>query len=73
MAERTTSREEAEFLRRSLNEAIGELESLGFTRSQIGASMVGIGAALVAVNDSPSNACLIMSGVRDVLLSRSYS
>ena len=68
MSERTTSREEADEMKRVIDRAIDDLERAGFDRGQIGAAMAGIGLAVAAVHNGKTEGLRILDSVRDALL-----
>lgn len=68
MGERTTSREEADILKNAINGLASDFETMGFDRSQIGASLAGIGLAMVQVHCSPKDALHMVDRLRALLL-----
>lgn len=68
MAERLTSPEEAKELQGVLRAAVADLERRGFGIGQIGASMVGMGAALSQSGDGNRMALDVLEGARDGIM-----
>lgn len=73
MSERTTSREEAAFMKVKIDRAIDDLEQDGFDRGQIGAAMAGIGLGVASVHQGREEALRVLDSVRDALLSGTNS
>lgn len=69
MGERTTSRDEADHLKREITGLVDRLERAGYARDQVGSAMGGIGLALVQVHCSPRSALAMVETLRDILLS----
>jgi hypothetical protein len=67
MNERMTSRAEAAWMKGAIEETVADLERQGFDRSQIGACLVGIGLALVAVASGNVEARRLLLSVGDAL------
>lgn len=64
MAERMTSRKEADHMRDAIREVVDDLESDGLSRSQIGAAMAGIALGIIAAHDGPTRAEAILDRLR---------
>lgn len=67
MGERMTSRDEADILKREIDECANSLERLGFDRGQIGAALAGIGLALVQVHHGQAAALRMITSVHAAL------
>ena len=68
MAERTTSKEEADVLKTAINILVTDFARMGFDKDQIGAALAGIGLALVQVHCSHRSALAMVDRLRDILL-----
>lgn len=66
-AERMTTREEASHLKAVITRCVDDLERSGYARGQVGAAMIGIAAALIAVNDGFDQASSAINAVRNAL------
>jgi len=69
MAERTTSREDANVLKHGIQGLVNDFERMGFDRGQIGAAMAGVALAIVQVNVSNRVALAMVDTLRDLLQS----
>ena len=68
MAERMTSRADADVLKNAINGLSSDLERMGFDRGEIGASLAGIGLGMVQVHLSHDRAIDLINTVRDLLI-----
>lgn len=68
MSDRLTSPEEAHEIKCAIMQAVDDLERRGFTRGEVGACMVGIGAALTAVHAGDNMGLLVLNSARESLL-----
>ncbi len=68
MAERMTSREEADVLKNAIYGLANDFERMGFDRGQIGAAMAGVGLGMAQVHLGHVRALAIVDSVRDCLL-----
>lgn len=73
MAERMTSRDDAEYIKFCLMQAIKDLEDEGYTRAEVGASMVGIGGGIVAAHLGIQKGVDVLESARDACLASSPS
>ena len=71
MSERMTSRAEADEMKKAIDATVDSLECCGFDRGQIGATMAGIGLALVVVHNGRGQALSILEGTRNALMAGS--
>jgi hypothetical protein len=69
MAERMTSREEADVLKNAINGLANDFERMGFSRGQIGSAMAGIGLGMVQVHQGHDIAIRTVNAVLDCLMS----
>ena len=69
MAERMTSREDADILKNAINGLANDFEQMGFDRGQIGAALAGIGLGMAQVHLGHDEAMRLVDTVRDCLLS----
>jgi rhamnogalacturonyl hydrolase YesR len=73
MAEQMTSREGAATLKNAINGISKDFERMGFDRAQIGASLAGIGLAMVQVHVSHDRALEMVETLRDLLLADKHT
>lgn len=67
MAERMTSRAEANEMKSAITACIDDLERRGFSRSQIGACMAGVSVGVVAAHEGLGEANRVLEAVSDAI------
>lgn len=66
-AERMTTRAEADHIKAAVMSTVNQLERDGYERGAVGAAMVGISAAILAVSDGSQAALKAIDAVRDAI------